>query len=330
VAAAVGDLAGAHPESGLSVPVGGVISTGNAAIDGVIGRGGLPTGCISVFVGEKGSGKTTAAMETCREVIEHGGLAIYLDAERKIRRDRVISLGINPDTPEWIFRRPDHIEGAIAALDRTLSTLKRVGSKRQVIAVLDSANATVSAAEKESKKEYRDVQPGTQARAYSVAFRRFVGALGDSNAAILVIGQLRSKIGMVRGAKWSIGVGNAIEFYSSLMVYFQHEGFERIDSDTPPFGIRVGIETVKNQISPPFVKSEYTIDFGLGGRCDQQRTLIEEALRRGVLSKVGTGWIVDPVTERKWNGLRRFKTALEEDPALLAQIQDGVRARYGD
>ena len=327
VSAAVGELAGGSPSSGMAISV-GIIPTGNEVIDGVIGRGGLPAGNVSVFVGEKGAGKTTAGLQACAAVQRAGGIAIYLDAERKVRRDRAEQLGVDWDA--LVYRRPNHVEGAMAALDAAIRAIARVSPTRPVVAVLDSVNATISHAESISKKGYLDVQPGVQARAYSATLRRFVEVLGDSNCALIFIGQLRQKIGTTRGAKWTIGVGNAIEFYTVLMLYFRLAGYERVDTDTPPIGIRVEIEVVKNQIAPPFEKGEYTLMFRDG--VDRLRALIEWGLRVGVLGKAGTGWITYGSGDdaKKWNGLKRMKRDLITDPDLLAQIRAEVRARYGE
>lgn len=327
---AVGKLAG-DPE--IAVSNAGIIPSGNPVIDRVIGRGGLPTGRIVTFMGARGGGKTTAALLACAACQAADGLAIYLDAEGKVERDRAAVLGI--DVNKWAYRRPETIEGSIAAFDKAITAIGNVTPGRPVLCVLDSVNATPAQMElkagRREASEYHGERPGAQARAYSAAFRRFTKHLGDSSACILLIGQERETISKDgkptrarrRGKK--IGVGNAIEFYSTVIVEFREAG-EVTSPDDEVTGVVVEVEAVKNQVAAPFAVGEYVLRFTDG--LDLLKAVVDEGTRAGVIGRSGTAWISFPANEDdapKWNGLRKLRHAVRKNPDLLQEMIKALR-----
>ena len=67
-----------------SRPLVPVISSGNIALDVVLGTGGYPVGRIVEIFGPESSGKTTLALHGIAETQRAGGIAAFIDAELAI------------------------------------------------------------------------------------------------------------------------------------------------------------------------------------------------------------------------------------------------------
>ena len=60
-----------------------VIPTGSLALDMALGIGGLPKGRIVEIYGPESSGKTTLALHVVANAQKNGGVAAFIDADRK-------------------------------------------------------------------------------------------------------------------------------------------------------------------------------------------------------------------------------------------------------
>lgn len=91
-------------------PSGEVISTGFAALDAILGLGGLPRQLTAVFRGAGTSGKTTLALRTIAEAQAQGAIAAWLDGSRSLDPLEAMARGV--DLRWLIVLRPhDPTEG---------------------------------------------------------------------------------------------------------------------------------------------------------------------------------------------------------------------------
>lgn len=101
----------ASPEAAAAVrPSDEVISTGFAALDAILGLGGLPRQLTAVFRGAGTSGKTTLALRTIAEAQAQGAIAAWLDGSRSLDPLEAMARGV--DLRWLIVLRPhDPTEG---------------------------------------------------------------------------------------------------------------------------------------------------------------------------------------------------------------------------
>jgi RecA/RadA recombinase len=99
------------PGSAPSVQLAGeVISTGFAALDAILGSGGLPRQLTAVFRGAGTSGKTTLALRAIAEAQAQGAIAAWLDGSRSLDPLEAVARGV--DLRWLIVLRPhDPTEG---------------------------------------------------------------------------------------------------------------------------------------------------------------------------------------------------------------------------
>src|SRR3954447_10507004 len=87
------------PPTPLAAPANGVISTGFAALDGILGSGGLPRSTSVALRGRGSSGKTTIALRTVAEAQAAGSIAAWIDVGRSFDPVEAVARGVRL---EWL------------------------------------------------------------------------------------------------------------------------------------------------------------------------------------------------------------------------------------
>ena len=90
---------------------GRVVSTGFAALDAVLGTGGLPRSATVALRGDASSGKTTVALRVAAEAQAGGAIVAWLDLARAFDPVEAVARGISP---EWlVVLTPADLEEAL-------------------------------------------------------------------------------------------------------------------------------------------------------------------------------------------------------------------------
>ncbi len=165
------------------------VPTGSLGLDIALGIGGLPKGRIIEIYGPESSGKTTLALHSVAEAQKNGGVCAFIDAEHALDPLYAGKLGVDLD--DLLISQPDTGEQALEIAD----TLVRSGAVD--LLVIDSVAALTPRAELEG--EMGDSLPGLQARLMSQALRKITGNVKNANCLVLMVNQIRMKIGVMFG-----------------------------------------------------------------------------------------------------------------------------------
>lgn len=260
----------------------GVLSTNAATLDAAIGRGGFPLGRLSMLHGKEGSGKTTLAIHLCVEAQRRGGIACYLDKEHKLDPDYAVNLGV--DKKRFMMPPTPTLESAIKVIKAIIRRAREIRKKTKRIVpitiVLDSLNAfkAFETLETETgKKRYP-----AEARIWSEELPTIVEDLATEHVALVFVSQVRKKMNVMFGSDEEIAGGNAPRFYASLIVYIARIGTEK-DGGATKVASKIECECKKNQISPPFKKSRFSIYWN--GGIDYEESLLMQLEEMGVVKK---------------------------------------------
>lgn len=195
------------------------------------------------------------------------GLIWYREAEAAFDPSYAETLGLPVKRvdfgEEGIDTQWDTVEEIFVDLDACIK--EALDKKVPGLYIIDSLDALSSAAELE-----RDIDKGSygmeKPKMLGKMFRQLTRKLGQANVCLIIISQVRDKIGVTFGRKWTRSGGKAMDFYASIVLYLSHiETLARtVGSLKRATAIRVRAKCEKNKIAMPFRECEVTIRFGYG------------------------------------------------------------------
>ena len=288
------------------------VPTGSLSLDIALGLGGLPKGRIIEVYGPESSGKTTVALHCVAEVQKRGGIAGFIDAEHAL--DPVYARNIGVDIDNLYISQPDCGEQALEITE----TMVRSGAVD--IVVVDSVAALVPKAEIDG--DMGDSHVGLQARLMSQALRKLTAVFSKSNCIVIVINQLREKVGVMFGNPETTTGGRALKFYSSVRLDVRRT--ESLKQAGEIVGNHVRVKVVKNKIAPPFREAEFDIMFGQG--ISREGDVLDLAVNAGIVNKSGAWYAYEG--DKIGQGRENAKTYIHENPAFFDMLEAKVRDFY--
>ncbi len=289
------------------------VPTGSISLDIALGLGGVPKGRVVEIYGPESSGKTTVALHMVAEVQKRGGIAGFIDAEHAL--DPVYAKNIGVDIDELYISQPDNGEQALEITE----TMVRSGAVD--IIIVDSVAALVPKAEIEG--DMGDSHVGLQARLMSQALRKLTGIISKSNCIVIFINQLREKVGVMFGNPETTTGGRALKFYASVRLDVRR--IDYIKNGGENIGNRVRVKVVKNKIAPPFREAEFDIMFGQG--ISREGDILDLAVNENIVIKSGAWFSYNEA--KIGQGRENAKQYLRDNPAVMAEVEQKVRAHFG-
>lgn len=166
------------------------IPCSSLSINYVLG-GGVPVGRMITFAGLESGGKSSISTIIGSDFQKAGQYVVYIDAEHSFDFQFAKKLGLDISEDKFQLIQPDYGEMGFDIIEKYVDT-SEVG-----LIILDSASAMMPKAELED--DFGKAQMGSQARMFSQAFRKLAGKLSKTKTTLLVISQIRNKIGVMFG-----------------------------------------------------------------------------------------------------------------------------------
>ena len=286
------------------------VHTGSLSLDLALGIGGVPRGRIIEIFGPESSGKTTVALHIIAEVQKLGGTAAFIDAEHAL--DPVYAEALGVDINDLLVSQPDCGEDALEITE----ALVRSGAID--VAVVDSVAALVPRQEIEGDMGASMV--GVQARLMSQAMRKLSAVISKSNAVVIFINQLREKVGVMYGNPETTTGGRALKFYASVRIDVRKT--EQLKNGNDIYGNHVKCKIVKNKVAPPFRVAEFDILYGKG--ISHASEVLDFGVSLEIIQKSGAWFSYNG--ERIGQGKDNARRTLEENPAMMEEIEEKIRA----
>lgn len=280
------------------------MTTGIPPLDFIL-EGGIQLGQMTLITGEYSNGKSTLCLLACKQAIDAGQIAVFIDAERSYNPDWAEKLGV--DTSKLLVSQPPTGE---AAFDIARAMINQA----QVI-VIDSLIALVPAKEFEKEQE----TPGDQARLIGRGIRSFLPLMTQKKTAILMTNQLRLSIGVMFGNPEFIPGGRAQRFYSYQHIRCRRGAWiEEAALDSNGNQIKVGSKikmrklgfhmrfiAEKSKAGEPFRECE--VPFTFDGVFDTEAAVFDTAIELGFIVKTGANYTIPGVTTEKFYGAKKMK-----------------------
>lgn len=307
------------------------VPTGVFSLDVEIG-GGVPKGRIMILTGNESTSKTTVSMKAiaefqnrCRNCLsklneerkcimhecEDGGPhnAMFVDIEGTFDPKWFRALGGNLD--ELYLLQPEYTEQACDVIEAVI----RTGDMD--IIVVDSI-AMMSPAE-EIEKSSENMLMGVHARLTNRLMRSISSGLNHLGMAnrrkpsIVLINQLREKVGVMFGSPDVMPGGKGQKFAASITIKFFARPSERVNEEATPkrnVGQLIRFNVEKNKTFPPnrsgtfTLFTDYSLEFGREkGEVDNDVQIVKYGLAYGLISKNGSWYSYGDVRRQGESGL---------------------------
>jgi recombination protein RecA len=273
------------------------IPSGCTLLDQVLG-GGWAMRRVSNIIGDKSTNKTGLAIEACnnfaRKYPKNRSQIYYREAEAAFDRNYAANkLGLPLDRIDFLPDMENPKKGEFLTAEDFNRDLEMItechkDGKHAVLYICDSLDALSDEAEQE-----REIGKGSygagKAKQLSTLFRQRIQPLSQCNMHLMIISQIRDKIGVTFGKKTTRSGGHALDFYASqiielALVSHLDKTINKIKRDV---GIQVKAYCSKNKVTEPYQTCEFPLLFNFG--IDNVRANIEWLDEVGMLEEYEEG-----------------------------------------
>lgn len=239
-------------------------SSGCAVMDAALG-GGWVLGRVSNVVGDKSAGKTLLAIEAAANFVRRfpDGWVRYAESENAFDQAYAEEMGM----PEGVVEYNE--EGKpIETVEQVNNDIKRCLEKykgKRGLYILDSLDAISD--DDEMKADFDAGSYGAKKpKLIGKMFRMLISQLEEQRVHLMVISQIRDKIGVTFGETKTRSGGRALDFYATHIVWIASLGkIEQTKQGIKrPIGVDVKAKVKKNKVGLPFREAEYPILYGYG------------------------------------------------------------------
>lgn len=231
-----------------------VSSWGNPILDSILG--GLPTHIVELY-GPEGGGKSTIAYGALAECQRRGKRGLLLDAEYCYDKDYAKKLGV--DTDRLLVIQDSAMETVLKLASRFL------GVEETGVVVIDSLPALVPKVVREDlikKEDFDKKHVADRARLLSEVLNALVGQCYKNKTSLIMINQMRMKVGVMFGNPETTPGGRALKHFSMQRVDVRPS--DKIKQGEKVIGREVKVKAVKNKLTAPEIPCVLKLIFGEG------------------------------------------------------------------
>lgn len=242
------------------------ISTGSSLLDLAISNrpnGGLPIGRITEITGMEASGKSLLAAHLLANTQKKGGLAVYIDTENAMNEEFLTTIGM--DMNKMLYVQLETVEDIFEVIENIILKVKESDRNRLVTIAVDSVAAATTKVEQAQDYD-KEGWATSKAIVLSKGMRKITQLIGRERVALIFTNQLREKLGVMFGDKYTTSGGKAIQFHASCRLRLKAAGQikAKVQGKEQVIGIKTKAKVVKNRMGPPLREAEFNIYFESG------------------------------------------------------------------
>ena len=294
------------------VPDLGFVGTGNYALNKIISGSynkGIPIGMITQFHGEASTAKTVFGTHILKEAQSKNYYSMMVDSENSYNPEFASHLGINPK--KLIYAAPETLEECFQVIEDTILSIRETDKETPIVVVYDSIAVSPSKVEYEAENyDGNNMQGAIRAKATGACLRKINPLMRKHKVALVIINQIRNKIGVMYGSPDTMAAGGkSLEYYLGVnLKCISNKTSDLIKNENKSvIGIQGKIRNTKNKCSIPFKECEFELlfDDGLNPYTGLLKLMEEE----GQVERNGA-WYTVKETDKKFQS-KEFVGALQ-------------------
>ena len=247
--------------------------TGISKLDKAL-NGGVPKGRITEMFGNEGGGKTTLSINIAKQAQQAGGIVHFIDAEHKFDESILDVIGIDraafqmavPDTSEKVWN------GLSLWLDR---------AGPEDLAIVDSLAMMRPQQEINKGMAQLEGYGGDRAKINAMGINQIKGKVHGSGGTVLIINQIRHKMGISYGNPETTPGGDELKFGAALRLRITSGGGIKEGDDR--LGHICNIRATKCNHARPYQDVHIPLIYGVGFQEDEALELFEKALEMRII-----------------------------------------------
>ena len=291
----------------------GFVSTGSYALNKIISGDytkGIPIGMITQFIGESSTAKTVFGTHILKEAQAQGYYSVMVDSENAYNPEFAMHLGIDPK--ELIYSSPETLEDSFQVIEDTIKAIRETDKDTPIVIVYDSIAVSPSKAEYEAENyDGNNMQGAIRAKSTGACLRKINPILRMKKVALVIINQIRNKVGVMYGSPDTMAAGGkSLEYYLGVnLKCISNKTSDLIKDDNKNvIGIQGKLRNTKNKCSIPFRECEFELFYDEG--LDPYAGLLKQLEVDGHVDRSGA-WYTVVETGKKFQS-KEFSTLLDD------------------
>jgi recombination protein RecA len=270
----------------------GYVDSGSYSLNKVISgdyNGGYPIGSITEIYGESSSAKTVFLTHAFIGAQKQGYHTVMVDNEHAYSPSFAETLGL--DSKKLIYAQPETLEGCFETIEKVILAIRKKDADTPILIGYDSIGTSPTRKEMDDEFGKNSEMGGAlRAKVAGQCLRRINPLLRKYKAGLIIINQVRSKVGVMFGdPRTRAGGGKALLYYcGTSLETASSKSDQMFDERKNPLGITGTIKAVKNKITKPFQTCEFKLLYDEG--IVPEYGLTETYYKDGLVTKPTQGW----------------------------------------
>ena len=247
----------------------GFVSTGSYALNRIISGDymkGIPVGMITQFHGEASTAKTVFATHILKEAQSKGYYTMLVDSENAYNPTFARQLGVDP--ARLVYSTPETLEESFQVMEDTILSIREVDPSTPIIIAYDSIAVSPSKAEYDAESyDGHNMQGAVRAKATGACLRKINPLMRKHKVALIVINQIRSKVGVLYGNPETMAAGGkSLDYYLGVnLKCISNKTADLVrDDNKQVIGITGTVRNTKNKVSIPFRECDFELMYDEG------------------------------------------------------------------
>ena len=273
-------------------PTYGFVDSGSKVLNKIISgdyNGGYPIGSITEIYGESSTAKTVFLTHAFIGAQQKGFYTVMVDNEHAYSPSFAEKLGI--ESEKLVYLQPETIEDCFKSIENSIMAIRKHDAETPILIGYDSIG--VSPTRKEMEDEFgknSEMGGALRAKVAGQCLRRINPMLRKYKAGLIIVNQVRSKVGVMFGdPRTRAGGGKALLYYCGTSLETASGKNDALfDSRKNPLGITGTIKTVKNKITKPYQTCDFKLLYDEG--LQHNYGLTAQYVKDGTVTTPSKGW----------------------------------------